>query len=272
MAPARTTSVGWPVRDLRSGMVLEEYEGTLTHLTSIIREHRPAITVYNFEVTRTHTYFAGRAEVLVHNCPTGGAPSVDDPNSLEGLHPDEVRQAIPNDWEGPEPTRDGSGERWFRPETNRSEGIRIMSGDPSATDPLHQGPLCCMDGRRGRSPHSSRREPATLIRYQELSRLEQEVLSLAAEDIFHLTEFRSLEHSLDPTLTEAEAFQRMGEAVSSLLATGLVQLVKREESGTYAALDDPAVVLSRDVWVPQPGNPNFGLTITSLGRQVFEAR
>jgi len=60
---------GWvAVRDLRSGMMLEEYGGTLTHLTSIIREHRPASTVYNFEVGRTHTYFAGRAEVLVHNC------------------------------------------------------------------------------------------------------------------------------------------------------------------------------------------------------------
>jgi hypothetical protein len=60
--------------DLRRGMKLEEYGGKLTHLISIVRKHRRALTVYNFEVAGTHTYFAGLAHVLVHNCGEGSNP------------------------------------------------------------------------------------------------------------------------------------------------------------------------------------------------------
>ena len=49
-------------------MVLTEYGGRRVRLQAIgaIGVRAPPI-VYNFTVSRTHTYFAGRAKVLVHN-------------------------------------------------------------------------------------------------------------------------------------------------------------------------------------------------------------
>jgi hypothetical protein len=65
--------------------------------------------------------------------------SLDDPDSLKGVTKEEVEDLIPDAW-NKGPTRTEGGLRAFRPGTRNSEGIRIMPGNPAASDPLHRGP------------------------------------------------------------------------------------------------------------------------------------
>ena len=67
--PAR----GWVMSgDLKIGDELEQRTGTTVAITAI--SHQSAdTTVYNFEVQGDHNYYISQAQLLVHNCPVGGA-------------------------------------------------------------------------------------------------------------------------------------------------------------------------------------------------------
>ena len=65
-------------------------------------------------------------------------PSIDDPDSLAGLSPDEVRGLIPDDFIK-EPSRSGGGER-YRDPRKTGEQIRIMPGNENSSNPVKRGP------------------------------------------------------------------------------------------------------------------------------------
>ena len=75
------------------------------------------------------------------------ARSLTAPNSLRGASPQEIEALIPPNWIR-EPTSGGGGTVWreirpgSKPANRRFTGnqVRIMPGDPTAPDPLHQGP------------------------------------------------------------------------------------------------------------------------------------
>lgn len=68
-----------------------------------------------------------------------GSRSLDNPESLKGSTPQEVRDLIPKDWEHG-PMRTGRGDIYRVPGTNGADIIQISEGNPSAPDPLHQEP------------------------------------------------------------------------------------------------------------------------------------
>jgi hypothetical protein len=64
--------------------------------------------------------------------------ALENPQSLRGATPQEIRRLIPDDW-AEKPLRKGSGVR-FLPPKNTGESISIEDGWPGHADPLHQGP------------------------------------------------------------------------------------------------------------------------------------
>lgn len=65
--------------------------------------------------------------------------SLEDPESLRGATPEEVRALIPEHWERG-PMRTGRGEIARFPGTKGNDIVQISQGNPSAPDALHQGP------------------------------------------------------------------------------------------------------------------------------------
>ena len=68
--------------------------------------------------------------------------SLDDPDSLKGATPEEVKELIEGsgDFETPVPIKKGEGEKFTKKGTRGSDQILIEEGNPSNPDPLHQGP------------------------------------------------------------------------------------------------------------------------------------
>ncbi len=69
----------------------------------------------------------------------GRRSSLEDPPSLTGAELHEVIGLIPPGWETSATKKEG-GLRAFKPGTRRSDGLRVMPGDPAAPDPFHRGP------------------------------------------------------------------------------------------------------------------------------------
>lgn len=59
---------------------------------------------------------------------------------MEGLSTDEVEERIPESWPSRPTERTDEQGKIFQHPTNKGEQIRVMRGDPTAEDPLHQGP------------------------------------------------------------------------------------------------------------------------------------
>jgi hypothetical protein len=64
---------------------------------------------------------------------------LDDPASLRGASPKEIEDLIPEGYSPGRATRKGGGTRYEDPK-RRGDQIRIMPGEPGASDPLHRGP------------------------------------------------------------------------------------------------------------------------------------
>lgn len=78
-----------------------------------------------------------------------------DPAAIRGASPktiDEVARA--QGWEAVPAKRGGGGMRYFKPGTNRSEGIRVMNGDPNAPEGVKQDPYAMITrgGQKTRVP------------------------------------------------------------------------------------------------------------------------
>ena len=64
---------GWvPSGALKVGDALRTLDGKVQHVTEV-RKKQGKTTVYNFEVSRIHTYFVGKSGCLVHNVPCTGS-------------------------------------------------------------------------------------------------------------------------------------------------------------------------------------------------------
>lgn len=68
-----------------------------------------------------------------------GNPAIDfdDPGSMRGMDPEEVQDAIPDEWLET-PTRNGLGKRFADPRRPGNQ-IRIMRGNPADPDPVKRG-------------------------------------------------------------------------------------------------------------------------------------
>ncbi|MDP9350590.1 MAG: RHS repeat-associated core domain-containing protein, partial [Chloroflexota bacterium] len=65
--------------------------------------------------------------------------SIDDPGSLEGATPDEVKETIPDGWVETT-SKKGGGTRYTDPKTKGADQIRVMPGNPGDPTPVKQGP------------------------------------------------------------------------------------------------------------------------------------
>ncbi|MDP9350591.1 MAG: RHS repeat-associated core domain-containing protein [Chloroflexota bacterium] len=65
--------------------------------------------------------------------------SIDDPGSLEGATPDEVKETIPEGWVE-SPSKKGGGTRYTDPRTKGGDQVRVMPGNPGDPNPVKQGP------------------------------------------------------------------------------------------------------------------------------------
>lgn len=70
--------------ELLPGDWLGTAAGTLVQVTGIDHDHREQ-TVYNLTVADIHTYYAGAAAVLVHNCGAAGKPAIGPARSTDDL-------------------------------------------------------------------------------------------------------------------------------------------------------------------------------------------
>jgi hypothetical protein len=70
--------------------------------------------------------------------PAKAGRSLDDPESLRGATPEEVKRLAPSNFEE-SPTKKGDGIRLADPE-RKGEQIRIMPGNPNDPNPTKQGP------------------------------------------------------------------------------------------------------------------------------------
>lgn len=77
---------------------------------------------------------------------------LNDPESLSGATPDEVRELIPEGWEK-RPLKKAEGERWL-PKKPNGDSVAIEKGNPKFDDPLHNGPYLKVshNGRIARVP------------------------------------------------------------------------------------------------------------------------
>jgi hypothetical protein len=67
-----------------------------------------------------------------------GPVDFDDPSTVEGKGPQEVKDAIPKDW-SESPAKNGLGKRYANP--NRpGDQIRVMDGNPADPNPVKRGP------------------------------------------------------------------------------------------------------------------------------------
>jgi len=59
---------GWiAAKSLFPGDQLLQRDGTFTKVFNVIPKHAPKTQVYNFEIEGFHTYYVGKAGILVHN-------------------------------------------------------------------------------------------------------------------------------------------------------------------------------------------------------------
>ena len=68
--------------------------------------------------------------------------SLDDPESLEGATPEEVKELIEEsgEFEPPVPQARGKGDKYVKKGTKGSDQVLVEEGNPNADDPLHKGP------------------------------------------------------------------------------------------------------------------------------------
>lgn len=76
------------------------------------------------------------------------------PDELKGKSPQEVDEAIPDDWTR-EPSARGGGTRYKHPR-NKGEQIRVQPGNPNDPNPAKRGPYCRISrcGEKNRSNSS----------------------------------------------------------------------------------------------------------------------
>lgn len=104
------------------------------------------ITAYNLTVADLHTYFAGATSVLVHNA---GCDPFDAARALKGADPEDVLDAIPDNWLVSTPRKAlGGGIRFSNP-ANKSEVIIFERGTGVAADGIHGGPYLRLSTGRG---------------------------------------------------------------------------------------------------------------------------
>jgi|GEM_PF-6762529 len=76
-------------------------------------------------------------------------PDIHDPKSVRGMDPARVKEiARALGWDEEPAKQGGGGRRFFKPGTNRSDGIRVMDGDPKAPPGIKRGPYAFIT-RRG---------------------------------------------------------------------------------------------------------------------------
>lgn len=76
--------------------------------------------------------------------------SLDDPNSLAGKSPEDIREMIPENYDH-KPSNRGGGERYSDPD-RPGDQIRIMPGNPNDPDPVKQGPYLRISKSGKKSP------------------------------------------------------------------------------------------------------------------------
>ncbi|HEX5495989.1 MAG TPA: hypothetical protein VFX70_15580 [Mycobacteriales bacterium] len=123
--------------------VAETVSGVLGRVGRIAARLRPVLGARLSQVT---TKLASRLPRLGKDAESAAARkleaavvrSLDNPASLRGATPDEVRDLIPDGWIE-KPLKKGSGVRFLNPK-RPGESVSIEDGWPGHSDPLHSGP------------------------------------------------------------------------------------------------------------------------------------
>jgi len=100
---------------------------------------------YNLEIEGVHTYHVGPDAILVHN----DCDPFDTARALRGADPEDVLDAIPDNWIVSNPPKAIGGGMKFSNPANRSQVMIYERGTGLASDGVHGGPYLRLSSGRG---------------------------------------------------------------------------------------------------------------------------